>query len=151
MATKKAKELQKDFMEGAHRVWLAGLGAVALAEEEGGKMFSNLVEKGQSFEDRGKEQVEKARGAVTGVKTVAESYWETFEQTIDDQVAGVINRLGVPTKNEIDDLSKKVDNLSKAIDALKKETKAAAKPAPRRTTTRKPAAKKTTSSTTKSE
>ena len=35
MAKKKSKELQNDIMESAHKVWLAGLGAVAMAEEEG--------------------------------------------------------------------------------------------------------------------
>jgi poly(hydroxyalkanoate) granule-associated protein len=142
-AKKKAKELQKDFMDSAHRIWLAGLGAVAVAEEEGTKLFTNLVERGEGLEEKSKEQVEKAMGAVTGVKTVAESYWETFESTVDDQVTGIIHRLGVPTKTEIDELSKQVEKLSKSIDAMKKEAKPAAKPATRRTTTRKTPAKTT--------
>ena len=45
-AKKKTKELQNDIMESAHKVWLAGLGAVAMAEQEGSKFFSGLVEKG---------------------------------------------------------------------------------------------------------
>jgi poly(hydroxyalkanoate) granule-associated protein len=119
MANKKAKELQNDLMESAHKVWLAGLGALAMAEEEGNKLFKNLVDKGEGLEKRGKEQVDKARGTVTGMKTVAESYWETFERTLDEKVTAVIHRIGVPTKDEIETLTDKVEDLTKAIDKLR--------------------------------
>ena len=138
MAKKKKKELQNDIVESAHKVWLAGLGAVAMAEEEGGKFFSNLLEKGQKLEGKSKEQVEKARGTVAGMKTVAESYWETFGRTVDDQMTAVIHRIGVPTKDEIEALTKKVEDLTVAVDKLR--TKSAAKP--KATTAKKTAAKK---------
>ena len=138
MAKKKKKELQNDIVESAHKVWLAGLGAVAMAEEEGGKFFSNLLEKGQKLEGKSKEQVEKAKGTVAGMKTVAESYWETFGRTVDDQMTAVIHRIGVPTKDEIEALTKKVEDLTVAVDKLR--TKSAAKP--KATTAKKTAAKK---------
>ena len=139
MATKKGKELQNDIMESAHKVWLAGLGAVAMADEEGGKLFSNLLETGQKLESKSKQQVEKAKGTVSGMKTVAESYWETFGRTVDDQMTAVIHRIGVPTKDEIEALTKKVEDLTVAVDKLR--TKSAAKP---KTAAKKTAAKKTT-------
>jgi poly(hydroxyalkanoate) granule-associated protein len=134
-AKKKAKELQHDVAESAHQIWLAGLGAVAAAQEEGGKLFKSLVEKGESFEKVGKDQMQKAKGAVSGVKVVAESYWETLGRTIDDKVTGVIHRLGVPTKDEIDTLTAKVETLTGAIDKLR--AKEAPKPRTR-TTSAKP-------------
>jgi len=140
MAKKKKKELQDDIMESAHKVWLAGLGAVAMAEEEGGKFFSNLLEKGQKLEVKSRKQVEKAKGTVSGMKTVAESYWETFGRTIDEQVTAVIHRIGVPSKDEIETLTKKVEDLTVAVDNLR--TKSAAKPKAK--TAKKPAAKKAT-------
>ena len=139
MAKKKNKEIQNDIMESAHKVWLAGLGAVAMAEQEGGKFFSNLLEKGQKLEGKSKKQVEKAKGTVSGMKTVAESYWETFGRTVDDQMTAVIHRIGVPTKDEIETLTKKVEDLTVAVDNLR--TKSASKP---KTTAKKTAAKKTT-------
>jgi poly(hydroxyalkanoate) granule-associated protein len=145
MAKKKSKtkELQGDILESAHKVWLAGLGAVAMAEEEGGKFFSTLLEKGEKFEGKSKKQVEKAKGTVAGMKTVAESYWETFGRTVDDQVTAVIHRIGVPTKEEIEDLTKKVEDLTVAVDNLR--TKSVAKPkttAAKKTTAKKTAVKK---------
>ncbi len=143
---KKAKELQNELMDSAHKIWLAGLGALAMAEEEGGKLFKNLIEKGEGFEARGKDQVDKAKGAVSGVKTVAESYWDTFERTLDEKVTGVIRRLGVPTKDEIESLTKKVEDLTDAIDSMK----AAEKKAPAKTAAKKPAAARTKTTKTES-
>ena len=136
-AKRKAKELQDDLSDSAHKIWLAGLGAFAAAEEGGSKLFKSLVEKGEGVETKGKVHVEKAKGAVSGVVTVAESYWETFERRLDERVTSVIHRLGVPTKDEIGTLTKKVEDLTGAIDKLRQ----ADKPARTRTT----AAKKTTS------
>jgi poly(hydroxyalkanoate) granule-associated protein len=126
-AKKKTKQLQNELMDSAHRVWLAGLGAMAMAEQESNKLFKALVERGEKVETRGKEHVEKAKGTVTGMKTVAESYWETFERTLDDQVTAVIHRVGVPTKSEIEELTKKVEKLTGTIEKL------AAKPAAKAT------------------
>jgi len=35
------KNTQDDLKDSVHRIWLAGLGALAAAEEEGSKLFSN--------------------------------------------------------------------------------------------------------------
>ncbi len=118
-AKKKAKEFQSEMKESAHKIWLAGLGAMAVAEQEGSRLFKSLVEKGEELESRGKDQVEKARGTFGGVRTVAESYWETLERTIDDQLTAVIHRIGVPTKDEIETLTKKVEALTKSVEKLR--------------------------------
>ena len=139
-AKKKAKQVQTEIVENAHQIWLAGLGAVATAQEEGGKLFKSLVEKGQDFEKLGKNKVDQAKGAVSGVKVVAESYWDTFERTLDDKMAGVIHRMGVPTKDEIDTLTERVENLTASIEKLRvKETP---KPRARATAAKKPATAK---------
>lgn len=128
---KRKKNLQGDLAETAHQVWLAGLGAVAVAEEEGGKLFKTLVEKGHTLEGRGKDQVEKAMGTVSGVKTVAESYWDTLERTVDEKVTAVLHRIGVPTKDELERLSKKVQDLTVSIEKLRAKEGPKAPRAPR--------------------
>ena len=136
MAKKKSKQLQDEVVTSAHKVWLAGLGAMAVAEQEGNKLFKELVKRGETVEGLGREKVEKAKGTVTGMKTVAESYWETFERTLDDQVTAVIHRIGVPTKAEIEELTKKVEQLTASIEKLRGKPAVAKKA---------PAAKKPTS------
>jgi len=148
VSKKSVKKIQDDVMESARKVWLAGLGALATGQEKGGELFEELVKKGAALENAGKEQVEKARetavGTVSGVKAVAESYWETFEKKIDERLTGVIHSLGVPTKDEIETLTRKVEDLTKTIEKLQKKEAPARKPA-----TRKPAARKTTTKTSK--
>jgi poly(hydroxyalkanoate) granule-associated protein len=143
MVKKKAKVIQNDLMDSAHKIWLAGLGAFAMAEEEGGKIFKGLIEKGEGVETQGKQEVEKAKttalGTVAGMKTVAESYWDTMERTMDDQLTTVIHRMGIPTKGEIEELTTKVEQLTVSVDKLRANQAAGAK-----TAARKPAAKKTT-------
>jgi polyhydroxyalkanoate synthesis regulator phasin len=53
----------------ANKVWLAGLGAVAMAEEEGGKLFKDLVSKGKVV--RGDRPREARAGAEDKVETMA--------------------------------------------------------------------------------
>ena len=141
---KKAKDVQHEVVENAHKVWLAGLGAFAVAEEEGAKFLKNLMEKGEDIETKGKDQLDKAKGAATGVKAVAESYWGAIGQTVDDTVTKAFDRVGVPTKDEFKALNKKVAALTKAVETLKKSQAkpVAKKPAVRKPAARKPAVKK---------
>jgi len=138
-AKKKSKEIQNDLSESAHKIWLAGLGALIAAEEEGSKLFKSLVARGETVEARGKQQVKKAKSTMSEVKSAAEGYWDTFEKTLDEKVTSVIHRMGVPTKAEITALTAKVETLTKSIDKLRP-----AKTTTRRTTTTKakPAATK---------
>ena len=46
------RTLQDELKDSAHRIWLAGLGALAAAEEEGVKVFSRLVDRGRDVESR---------------------------------------------------------------------------------------------------
>ncbi|HNZ97866.1 MAG TPA: phasin family protein, partial [Thermoanaerobaculia bacterium] len=100
MATKqKAKKLPEEVRESASRIWLAGLGALATAEEEGSKLFKNLVKKGEEVESRGKEEIGRFRDLVAEVRGKAGRAIEGVSDRIDDQVAAALARLGVPSKD----------------------------------------------------
>jgi len=145
MVKKKVKQIQDEFSTSARQIWLAGLGALATGQETGNKIFKDLVKKGEALEEAGKEQVEKAKGTVSGVSVMAESYWETFEKKVDEKMTAVIHKLGVPTNSEIEALTKKVEDLTKTIEALqKKQAAPARKPAARKPAARKTAAAKKT-------
>ncbi len=131
MATKqKAKKLPEEVRESASKIWLAGLGALATAEEEGSKLFKNLVKKGEEVESRGKEEIGRFRDLVTEVRGKAGRAIEGVSDRIDDQVAAALARLGVPSKDEIATLSSRVEELSKLVEKLKA-------PQPARTTAAK--------------
>ncbi len=65
--TTDTKKMQDELKDSVHKVWLAGLGAVAMAEEEGSKFLKNLVDKGEAYEARGKERFDEVKGKVTEI------------------------------------------------------------------------------------
>jgi len=149
MATKK-KSTSEPLTESAHRIWLAGLGALATAEKEGSKLFRDLVAKGETFDTSVQTPVRSARGKVRetfdDVRSKAGKTVERLENAFDDRVQDVLQRLGVPSRDEIASLSKRVERLTKAVDSstgtAKKRTATRKKSAAKKTATRKAATRK---------
>ena len=84
------------------------------------------------------DQVNKAAQSATNKANAA---WDKLEQVFEDRVARALNRLGVPTNNDIKTLTKKVAELNLAVTALRnKQSKTAA--APRARTAKKAAVKR---------
>ncbi len=146
------KDFQAELRDNAHKIWLAGLGALQAAEEEGSKLFKNLVERGQTFEGRGRERMDDVRERYDNVKdqvgNVAEeardragSTWEKVETKLDDAVASALGRLGVPSRDEIATLTLRVEELTAVVEKLKPAKKAPAKKASARKAPKSPAAK----------
>ena len=137
MAKKKSTTIQSELRESAHKIWLAGLGALAVAEDEGSKVFQNLVERGEGFEGRGKKQLQKLQdrfgGTVEQAKDKAEATWDKLGDGFDERVAGTLSKLGVPNRVEIQRLTKRVEELTAKVDKL------VAKPRSRTTRARKSA------------
>jgi len=115
-----------------HRIWLAGLGALAAAEEEGSKVFSRLVERGRDVESRGKVEVDKMKVEAEKMKSKAETTFETwgdkFGEKFDETLTATLQRLGVPTRDEIRHLTRKVEELNAKIEQLKPRVTPAAGP-----------------------
>lgn len=124
-------QLASTVKESAQQIWLAGLGAFAKAQEEGGKVFDALVKEGESIQSKTRKMTDEKIAQVAGK---AAGTWDRLEQVFEDRVARALGSLGVPSKQDIDRLSKRVVELSAAVQALT-EGKATAKPAA------KPAAK----------
>jgi polyhydroxyalkanoate synthesis regulator phasin len=101
-------EVQEKVVGSVRNIWLAGLGAAVLAQEEGTKMFDTLVQKG---EEAKKDATEKAT-----------STWDKVSHSFDEQVAQSLHRIGVPTREEIATLTRRVDALIASVDKLRAKT-----------------------------
>lgn len=123
----KVEEMSQDLRASVQKVWLAGLGALQAAEEEGSKAFNKLVERGESFESRRREDLERVRQSVETVvdeaKEKVESAKDRMGGTFDARVAQTLNRLGVPTRGEIQALTRRVETLTESIDKLRENLK----------------------------
>jgi len=161
--TKKTKSIPKDIQKSAQQIWLAGLGALATAEEEGTKVFKNLVKKGERYEVPGSRQVgdtvdvvkqtaknaqAKAEAQIGKQLGWVESNWERVEDRIDDTVATTLQRMGVPSRDEVKKLTRRIEQLTKKVEGMK-PAKATRKTATKAKTTAKRTAKKVAKKATK--
>ena len=137
MATKKniKSEGAAKVKESAREIWLAGLGAFSVAGEEGGKVFQQLVKKGTSVEKQNTARLAELGERAAELKEDAKGALKTISAPIEAGVASAMQKLGVPTRTEIMNLTKRVEELTKAVAKAKGE----AKPAP---AAKKPAARK---------
>lgn len=152
--------------ESAQQIWLAGLGAFSKAQQEGSKAFEGLVKEGLSVqrktqavaEERISDATSRMSSMANDITAKASGQWDKLETIFEDRVARTLNKLGVPSAQDIDALIARIDELNRNVQKLqpKAATKAAAPkasapaeaaaaPAPA-VATKRPAARKTAAS-----
>lgn len=163
MATKKVetKQVVNEFAGQVDKVFLASLGVVANARKAGIETFQALVKDGEKFRkdtsrkaekmmdsvedtirDAGDDAEEAVEGLVTRIRRRAPL--NKIEKAFDKSVADAMDRLNVPSKNDIDTINKKLNRILRVVDT-KETRKAPARkkaPAARKTTRAKATAKK---------
>jgi len=123
------KDMEKNVSDTARQIWLAGLGALASAKDEGVKIYDTLVEKGTEFEKKGKKEIEALlESAKSMAKETENSVTGKVNETIDDTVKNVLERFDIPSRDEVKTLISKVETLAKKVEELSKKS-AAEKPA----------------------
>lgn len=104
----------------ARTVLLATMGTAALGKEELEAIINRLVEKGELAEKDGRELlseiVEKRKKEMPTVDLKMEG--------VEDRVEAILKRLNIPTKKDVDTLSRKITALSKKVDELNKKLSA---------------------------
>ncbi len=119
-------QLTQTVRESAHQIWLAGLGAFSKTQEEGNKVFEALVKEGEAIQKKTRKMADEKlsvvrKSADKQVATVtgkATGTWDRLEQVFEDRVARALSSLGVPTKKDIDKLSKRVAELTAVVQQL---------------------------------
>ena len=116
--------------DSAQKIWLAGLGAYERAKSEGPRMFDSLVAQGNGLRERAAEAADQALKAVREQAGEAQGRWDKLEQVFEDRVSRSLQRLGVLTSREVQDLQRQVEELTRTVAGLKGAR--AAKPAARK-------------------
>ena len=123
------RSLPDELLDSARRVWLAGLGALATAGEEGARAFSRLVESGREVADRSGSTVGSTVGSsYERAKDTARSTWNDLGSAMDETLTATLHRLGVPTRDDIQTLTRRVEELSAKIEQLRGRPATAAGP-----------------------
>ena len=102
-----ARDLAVKVRESGNRVWLAGLGALSKAQKGGADMFEEFVAEG-----------EKAQGEM---REKASETWGKVEKAFDDRMGRALHVLNVPTRKDIDVLSKRVHELTAITKKMSEE------------------------------
>jgi poly(hydroxyalkanoate) granule-associated protein len=114
-----ADDFARTLQGSARQVWLAGLGALARAQEEGSKLFDALAREGASLQDRldphTQAQFARARSSVADMAARAS---ERVEQAFQQRLSKALDRLDVPLGSEVDALTARVEALERAVAAL---------------------------------
>jgi poly(hydroxyalkanoate) granule-associated protein len=127
-------QLASSVKDSAQQIWLAGMGAFAKAQAEGGKVFEALVKEGVSLQRKTQAVAEEKLGDVTGkvssmaseVTSKAGASWDKLENIFEERTAKALGKLGVPTAKDVAELTRRVEELSAAVAKLSKSGKAPA-------------------------
>jgi poly(hydroxyalkanoate) granule-associated protein len=133
----KDSQLAAAVKDSAQQIWLAGLGAFAKAQQEGGKVFNLLVKEGNSIqkrtmrmtEDRVNDVTSKVTQVAGDLQKQANGTWDKLEAVFEQRVERALTRLGVPTNKEIAALTERVEALTASVKALSSSKKPVAKKA----------------------
>jgi polyhydroxyalkanoate synthesis regulator phasin len=106
------EEERSRFFQVARKVVLAGIGAVALAQDEVEDFVNKLVERGEIAE----------KDARKLLREVTDRRRRSAEKEMDRRLDDVLERMNVPSKADIDALGHKITALSRKVDVLNKAT-----------------------------
>jgi poly(hydroxyalkanoate) granule-associated protein len=107
------KEESSPLMETVRKIMLAGVGAVALAQDEIEELVNKFVERGEIAEKDGRKLVRELRDR-------RKKEADKAEDEVAKRVEDILARMNVPTKADIEALGEKISALSKKVDDLKK-------------------------------
>jgi poly(hydroxyalkanoate) granule-associated protein len=127
---KQLDDVTGSVMESAREVFLAGIGAAALSQEEGGRLFDRLVTRGRKVEAEGRKKVTQTRNRgrkqLDAAKKRATRAFDRVQGEVEGRLTKVVNRLGIPNQDQIRLLTERVAELTRKVEGLQKSTKAAA-------------------------
>lgn len=112
--------------DSAQQIWQAGLGAFNRAQAEGSKAFESLVKEGVAFqrktqavaEEKISEATHRMTHMATDITSKASGGWDKLENIFEERVAKALNKLGVPSAQDISELIARIDALNQAVQKL---------------------------------
>ncbi len=137
------KKVQDTVLEQARDAYYAGLGVVATLEKETTDVYKkaedrvsgvaknvqtnydDLAKKGKKFATRSekaiKGEIKELEGELQETREDVIGFSDKMLDQIQETVGSVLNRLGVPTREEIRTLNTNVEKLSAKVDRLRKQ------------------------------
>lgn len=113
-----ATQVLSGVAQGVRSLWLAGLGAVSLAEDAGTRAFNALVEEGKSWEQTRREQTATAARRLQSLRDESTQAVDAVEERVRTEIDDVLKRVGVPSRDDMDALRSEVNDLAQKLDEI---------------------------------
>ena len=117
------KEAGSSFVELVRKMLLAGVGAVVMTRDESEQFVNKLVERGELAQKDAEKILRDVQtrlrqgGRPEAAREQAAQLGARVEQGMED----FLNRLNIPSKRDIEDLSAKIAQLSARVEELRKQ------------------------------
>jgi poly(hydroxyalkanoate) granule-associated protein len=109
------KDMSQRMKDSAQHIWLAGLGAFAKAQEEGGKVFENLVKEGSHLQQTTQQAQAKMTEAAEKMGQMASGQMDKLETIFEERVAKALKSMGLPSAEDVAALQARVEQLEKQL------------------------------------
>jgi poly(hydroxyalkanoate) granule-associated protein len=116
--------------DSVQQVWLAGMGAIARAQQEGPAAFQDAVAEGWKLLDRSRSNAEQrirdvfesaqdsVQTRIDSARDQASETWDNLEMLFQSRVQRALQQIGVPNAEEIRLLTQRVADLNENVKAL---------------------------------
>ncbi|MBI3271986.1 MAG: phasin family protein [Planctomycetes bacterium] len=121
--------MNKETVNGTSKTWtgqlrrivLAGVGAVAVAQEEYETFISRLVAKGEIAEKDGKQLL---ADLLSRQKKAAKDGAGKLTGALDNRIERIFHKMHIPTKSDVATLAQRIEELNEKLDKLVKKSAA---------------------------
>lgn len=132
-----APDMASSVKESAQQIWLAGLGAFSRAQAEGGKVFEALVKQGldlqRQSQSAAEEKLQEAGARMSRMagelSNRATGQWDKVGNIFEERVAKSLQRLGVPSSKELEELGVRLSKLEAKLKSPMAKSTRLARPA----------------------
>jgi len=111
------KGVQHLMMSGTRKLFLIGLGAAMLAQDEMTDMANKLVERGEATREKRREMV---NDFISERRKRGKERAKKAEKEFSNQMENMLHRMNIPTRSEVKSLNNKITRLTKKVDELNK-------------------------------
>jgi poly(hydroxyalkanoate) granule-associated protein len=117
------KEASSSFVELLRKMLLAGVGAVAMSRDESEQFVNKLVDRGELAQKDAEKILRdvQARLRQGGRPEAAREQAAQLGARVEQGMEDFLNRLNIPSKRDIEDLSAKIAQLSARVEELRKQ------------------------------
>lgn len=134
--TDRLEALGTDVKVVGRKAWLAGLGCVATLDEQGRETFEQgretfeqgrdsvrstfveMVDRGRKTDEADVLPVRPVQQALRDGKEQLDSLGTSLERQIETRVVRVLERVGVPSRRDVEQLSLQVERLTRQVETL---------------------------------